>query len=313
MQESQVSSDDLRLVLALARGGSLSGAAAALGVDHSTAYRRLNALERRLGVRVAERRREGYVLTAAGTEMLAAAEQVADTLAGLERKLAGRDLQLEGSVRLTAPDDMAVALLSPMLARFQAAYPAIHLEVVTDNRMLSLTRREADIAVRPSRQPPEDLVGRRIGVLAGGIYAAPGLAAAHAGANDLAALCDSAWIGFEDSGRATVYGRFTYETIPPDRLVQRSNSLLMQAAAAREGAGLVALPCFLGDDDPGLARVLGPLDALTSALWLLTHRDLQRTARIRALLDFLHGELRATRARLAGDHSTARRSAGSLS
>lgn len=301
MQNSELSWDDLRLVLALARGGSLSGAAARLRIDHSTAYRRLNALEARLGVRVAERLRRGYALTAAGGEMLGAAERMEDTLMELERRLAGRGPQLEGTVRVSAPDDLVVALLTPILAGFQARHPAISIEVAAHNRLFSLSRREADVAVRPGRHHADDLIGRRIGALNGAVYAAPALAERCAGAQGPAGLGAAPWIGSDAGDSGHIYARFAARHLPAGAVVHRSNSLLAQAAAARAGIGLAALPCCLGDGDAGLRRVLPPQADLESELWLLTHRDLRTTARIRALMDHLHAALRAQSARLAGE------------
>lgn len=288
--------DDLRLVLAVARAGNLSAAARRLGVNHATVYRRLGALEAHLGARVFERLRAGYAPTAAGEDLLRTAARVEAEMDDLERRLAGRDHRLSGTVRVTAPDDVAEHLLIGPLARFRARYPDIVLELVLDNRMLSLTRREADVAVRPTAAPDETLVGRRVARLASAVYGAAAVAGrAPAGPADLAGR---PWVAWEEGAGPPAMARWMARHVPPDATVYRANSLLNLLAAIRAGIGLGVLPCFLGDGARDLGRVLPPQEDLATGLWLLTHRDLQRTARVRAVLDALYRDLRARRGQL---------------
>jgi len=278
---------DLRTLLAIARAGTLAGAARRLKVNHSTVFRRLGAIEDRLGTRLFERKDGAYVTTAAGEDLLRTAERVEAEVEALERRLSGQDLRLTGALRLTAPDDLAEVVVMPALAAFQASYPAITVELVIDNRMLNLTRREADIALRPTRQPPETLAGRRITTLATAIYAS---SAAPRPRDPLAA--EQRWIAWEEGAGPPPWTRWLAGNVDRHTIAFRSNSMLNLAAAARAGLGLALLPCFLGDSDKGLQRVSAALPELTTELWLLTHPDLQRTARIRALLDFLFDQLR---------------------
>ncbi len=281
--------DDLRYLLAVGRAGSLSGAARRLGVNHSTVFRRLGALEERLGVRLFERLPGGYVATAAGEDLLHGAERIESEALELDRRLAGRDLSLSGSLRLTAPDDVAERLLMGPLAAFRRAYPEISLEVAIDNRMLSLTKREADVALRPSTRPPDVLVGRRIGPLASALYATGETVPEN-----------GPWIAWEEGGGPPDVARWIERHIAPERIVYRSNSMLHLLAACRAGVGVALLPCFLADPESALRRLAPPDRALTTDLWLLTHPDLRRSARVRALLDFLFEALKPMRPRLAG-------------
>ena len=281
---------DLRTLLAIAREGSLAGAARSLRVNHSTVFRRLGAIEARLGARLFERQGGSYVTTAAGEDLLRTAERVEAEVEALERRLSGQDLRLTGSLRLTAPDDLAELLVMPLLAEFATRYPEITVELVVDNRMLNLTRREADVALRPTRQPPETLAGRRVAGIASAVYGAAGAAAGKAG--DIG----QRWIAWEEGGGPAPVARWIAEHVDRHAIGYRSNSMLNQANAARAGLGLAVLPCFLGDGDPRLQRVGEPLPELATELWLLTHPDLQRTARIRALLDLLYDALRSQRA-----------------
>lgn len=158
--------DDLRVFLAVARAGSLSGAARALSVNHSTVFRRIGAFEAALGVRLFERQSDGYLLTPAGEELRDGALRIEEEIASLSRKVAGQDLRLSGAVRVTTIDMLAFGLLPRHLARFRDAYPGIEIELVVGNTMLNLSRREADVALRVGNTPPETLVGRRVGRLA---------------------------------------------------------------------------------------------------------------------------------------------------
>jgi DNA-binding transcriptional LysR family regulator len=280
---------DLQTLLAIAREGTLAGAARRLRVNHSTVFRRLGAIEARLETRLFERQGGSYMTTAAGEDLLRTAERVEAEVEALERRLSGQDLRLTGSLRLTAPDDLAEVVVMPLLAEFRRGYPDITVELAVDNRMLNLTRREADIALRPTRRPPETLAGRRVGALASAVY---GMAAA-----DTAAAKEPAqrWIAWEEGAGPPQVTRWLADRVDRHVIGYRSNSLLNQASAVRAGLGLAVLPCFLGDSDRRLKRIDGPLPELETELWLLTHPDLQRTARIRVLLDLLYDQLRAQR------------------
>ena len=284
--------DDLRTVLAIARAGSLAGAARQLGVNHSTVFRRLGALETELGTRLFERAASGYSATAAGEDLCRVAERIEDEIAGLDRRLAGRDQALSGLLRLTAPDDVMERLIIAPLARFRQRHPEILIEAAIDNRNLNLTKREADIAIRPTKRPPESLVGRRIGPLAVAVYAPEG---APAESDSLP------WIAWEEGTGPASDARWLARQGPVETVVYRSNSLLNQLTACRVGLGRALLPCFLGDTAEGLRRLTPPLEELETDLWLLTHRDLRRTARVRALMDWLFEDLKDARAALAGE------------
>lgn len=301
MQSDSLDWDDLRIALAVAEAGSLSAAARSLGLSHSTVLRRLGAFEAKIGVRLFDRQPRGYAPTAAGLETREAAARMAAEVAGLSRRLAGQDLRLEGSVRLTAPDDVMETLLIDRLARFRRDYPGIRVEAVIDNRMLSLTRREADIAVRPTRSPDDALVGRRVASVATAVYGNPARVTFPAPARAPDTLAGCPWIGWEQGGAPASLGAWLRRAVPEPQVVYRTNSMLNQLTACWAGLGLALLPCFLGDTSPELVRILGPLDDLETGLWLLTHEDLRRTARVRALLDFLFEELKSQRPLLQGE------------
>jgi len=295
--------DDLHTVLAVARQGSLSAAAQLLGVNHSTVSRRIAALEKAAGHPLFRGQPRGQRPTAAGEELIRAAERMEAEILRLGRLLASPEVGLEGSVRLTAPSDIANALLPGPLARFRALHPGITVELVDDNRMLDLARREADIALRATNDdPPGFLVGRRVTHLAVAAYAGRAYLE-RTGQETIAAgaLADQEWIGWDAPLRTGGFRRWVQEHLPPEAFVYRSGSLENHRAAAEAGLGLALLPCFLGDPTPGLVRVLPPQPALATPLWLISHPNLKDTPRIAAMKDFLHTELKVREALLSGD------------
>jgi DNA-binding transcriptional LysR family regulator len=288
--------DDLRLVLAIAREGTLSGAARVLGVTHSTVFRRLGAFEKEMGVRLFDRFRDGYAATPAGESAAKLAARFADEVVMLERRLSGQDLRPSGIVRITTTDTIS-ALVMPHLFGLREAHPDIQIEVTISNAMANLTRREADIALRPTREPPETLVGRRVSEIAHAIYGSPEYLT-QAGHRDLAA---HEWIGLDDALAGTVISRWMRENIPEARIACRVDALPALRDAARAGMGVVMLPCYVGDAAGELRRaVRRTAKEPRSALWLLTHDDLKRTARIRVVLDFLAARLASERPLLEG-------------
>lgn len=294
--------DDLRHFLAVARAGSLSGAARVLEVNHSTVFRRISAFEEHLGVRLFDRLPNGYVLTPAGEQMREAALRIEEEIASLDRRLAGQDSRLTGTVRITTIDMLALGVLPRHLAAFRAAFPGIELELTISNSVLSLTRREADIALRVSNDPPETLVGRRVSRL---VFAAYG-STEYVARQPQADLGSHDWIGL-DSEHAPLALRFA-RFLPGVRPVFRANSVAATIAAAKAGIGLAALPCGLADMERDLQRVSSLPGDFTLDLWLLTHEDLRATARIRAVLDFLAARLAVEADLFAGLHPEAWRS-----
>ncbi len=282
--------DDLRLFLAVARAGSLSGAARTLGVTHSTVFRRIGAFEARLGVRLFDRMPGGYALTAAGEEMRNSVLRIEEQIAALALKVTGQDQRPSGMIRITTTDLLAVGLLPRHIAVFRAEWPGIEIEVVVADTVLDLTRREADVVLRIGNPVQETLVGRRVGRLAFAVYAASGPSAREPG--------DSDWIGYGSAHGPL--SRSLARWWPQMRQVFRTNSIIAAHAAARAGIGLAALPCVLADCDPELVRAASLPEDFMLDLWLLTHEDLRNIARVRIFLDFMAAALAANADLLEG-------------
>jgi DNA-binding transcriptional LysR family regulator len=273
--------DDLRYVLAVASAGSLAGAARSLGVNHTTVLRRVDAFEKRLGLRLFERLPTGYALTAGGEELIAAARRVDETVTALERKLAGQDLRLSGVVRVTTTDTLMGSILPAILAEFRASHPGIQVEIGVSNLMFTLTKRDADVAIRPVKDPPGTLIGRRVAKVAFAIYASPRYLAKH----KTSKLADHQWIGPDDSLADTSVAQWMRAQLAESEIALRADSFLALRQAAQAGLGLAALPCYLGDTASDLARVHRPISEMETALWILTHEDLRHSARIRAFTE----------------------------
>jgi DNA-binding transcriptional LysR family regulator len=279
---------DLMLVQALARAKSVRRAAELLRVHQSTLFRRLDALERDLGVRVFERMREGYALTPAGERMCALAQRTQQELDDLERHLRGQDMRPYGTVRVTTTDTLIATHLTPVLAAFRQAHPEIELEINISNQMLLLTKREADVAIRPTFEAPENLVGRSLCTLSVSIYASKSYLRRHRRIDDIAA---HPWIGPDESLAHVRWIRSLRKSYPDLAMPYRINSVHGMMQAAKAGLGLVMLPCYVGDAEPELARLRPPTQEPGNKLWLLTHPDLRQVARVRAFFDFAASQL----------------------
>ena len=287
--------DDFRLVRAIAETGTLAGAAEALGLNHSTVFRRLGAIEEEVGQKLFDRLRQGYEPTAIGADMAERAARMEADVAEFERRLVGCDPRPQGELRLATNDSFAAYLLAPMVAAFHSRHPLIRLDVIVGSSEINLARREADVALRATAEPPETLVGRRLAGLAWAIYATPELRAARPDPD----APDAFWIGYGGALRALPAAQEIERRAGPERVLYRLSSMVGQAEAAVAGLGYAALPCFIGDADSRLVRV-GDSFAADRSLWLLTHPDLRHAARVRAFMDFFGEALSRKRALFEG-------------
>ena len=279
-----------RVVLAVARQRSLVRAAQALGVDHSTVFRRLNTLEKKLGTLLFERLPGGaYQLTSVGERMAAAAERMEDEALAFERDVAGRDRQLSGLLRVTSAETLTYRLLTPHLAAFRTSYPGIVVELAIDNRILNLSRREADVALRPQRPKEGDLWGRRISGVAWAVYCARTYQESNRfKISTFKDIGHHPLIGWDEAAPRFGAADWLEQIATVDAFVYRTASLVNQLLAVKAGVGLAVLPCYLGDPEPDLARAFAkPIPELAAELWIVTHADIRNTTRVRAFFDFI--------------------------
>ncbi|HWU75155.1 MAG TPA: LysR family transcriptional regulator [Rhodanobacter sp.] len=271
---------DLRVFLAIAREGTLGAAARKLGQTQPTMGRRLQALEHAVGHKLFQRTPEGFVLTDEGSAVLSHAERIEEEAIAFQRQLAGQERHLDGMLRITASDWFAEHVLTPVIAEFAREYPRITIELLTDTRFLSLSRREADLAFRIKPFDEPDIVSRKLLQLPYGVYAAIDHPLPNAGDGQGARLItmDSALGGMPDVA-------WLQRMLPHARVAFRSNARAVQAQMCVRGAGVAVLPRPLGDAIAGLQRIDLGEEPPTRDTWIGYHRDMRRLARLRALLN----------------------------
>lgn len=272
--------DDLRHFVALAREGTLSAAARALDVDHVTVARRIAALEAASGLKLVDRRTRLYHLTADGERIAALAFHMEEAAFAVERAVRAAEPGLAGEVSISAPPSLANALIAPRLIELRRQHPGIRIILIGEKRSASLGRREADLALRLSRPTEPGLVARKIGQFGFSLYGAP---------NYLKETPPQAFafIAYDASMDEAPQQRWLRAVAGQRDIVLRTGDLENQAAAARAGVGLAALPHFLGDRDPKLVRYKTRTAEVARDVWLVVHRDLRRAPAIRTVMEFL--------------------------
>lgn len=288
--------DDLRVFLALAREGNLTAAARQLGVSHPTVARRTRALEVSFGARLFDRLPDRFVLTAAGEELLADAEAMERAAESIDRRSAGLSDTAHGTVRLSAGEAMA-AFVARHLPELRRNLQCIEIELVASHMLANLSRREADLLIREQVPDLASIVTRRLGRVAYAVYGAGALAPARPTRETLRQM---PWAGFDDDHDYMPGQGWLLDLLDGARPAVRVNDWLVLREAARAGAGLAVLPCYLGDGDPALRR-LGPvLEEVAADQWLLVHRDLRSLPRVRTVMDSLIQLFQRERAAIEG-------------
>ena len=292
--------DDLRIVLAVARQGSLSAAARTLGLTQPTVGRRVAALEAELGTKLFAATRLGQEASHAGRELVAHAERMELSALAAERCSVGRDSGMRGSVCVTATEWMIGSVLAPLVAPFTAKHPELELELLADVRHLSLMRREADIALRVSRFEDDEVVQRKLGVVTFGLYASDSYLARH-GTPSFSSGCPGHRLIALSKSLSKVPD---LEWLPgltfAAHVVLRTNGREPMASLARAGVGMACLPRLVGDRTAGLRLLRPPSPAPERVLWLGVHRDARKVPRIRATAAFLSTALARSLSRHVG-------------
>jgi len=295
--EHPICLDDWLLVARVAELASLVQAAARLGISHATAFRRLGALEAHLGVRLFERRAGRYQASAAGEALAEAGRAMQAQADAALLRVQGQDLRPRGLVRLASTEGVIGGLLLPLLPALRKALPEIQLQASARNDFHNLSQREADLALRPATEPPPHLIGQRVAPLRFCVYAQR----AKARSFQRAPLEQQPWLALDDSAAGSKALQWLAALLPLEQVDLRFSGLLMVRAACLQGLGLAVLPCFLGDAEPGLARVGAPLVECDSELWLLSHPELRETARVKAVRQWLLAALARQQPLLAGE------------
>lgn len=274
--------DDYRFFLAVARAGTVTGAAQRLGVNHSTVSRRIAAMEGAANVRLFTKQKDGYALTDAGLALLERAGATEHAVQAAERTLRAHDYTLTGELIITAPLALGVTVLTPIIARFRQVHPDIVLTLLSSDDIANLTRREADIAIRASNEPDEQLVGRKLCVQRTAVYARKDY-----------------WREHKDDPSLVVAGLkptkpdWARKAYPNAKIGCCVSGKLETLAAVEAGVGIARLPCRLGDPSATLMRV--PPRQLENDLdiWLLMQAEMQHAPRIRAFAEFAYQAFRS--------------------
>ena len=268
---------DLEVTLALARGGTLATAGERLGVDASTVFRSLQRIERGLGRPLFERTRSGYVPTDLASDLVAHAEHMEAAVEAARSAVESTPSQISGTVRITTTDTILHGLVAPALGSLRTVHPALGFELHTGNELASLTRRDADIAVRATKRPPQHLVGKHIGPIRVALYVGKGggvrkLGDVESGKAD--------WIAPDDAlpDHPSVVWRKRH--FPKTAPRYRVNSILSVAELVAQGLGVGIVPLFLAEGRKDLVRLSEPLDECETELWLLTHPESRHLRRV---------------------------------
>lgn len=284
--------DDLRVALAVFRGGSLSAAARALEVNQTTVSRRLQGLEQALGGRLFDRREGVHTPTALGTEVLAHGERVEAEMTALMAEVGAAGSTLSGAVRITAVGSILSIVLAPGLGRFTADHPDIHIQMIGADANLSFTRRETDLALRMGRPRAGAMLARKLTDVDYGVY---GARAVFPNGADVGENPAARWVGFDDSLADIAEHRWLMRHLGTqrarERIVMKTNSFQTLVAAIGAGVGRGIVPCFVGDHDPQLVRLGERAPVLKRELWLLTHQELVSWPRIQAVSEWIRGRV----------------------
>lgn len=284
--------DELRSFLTIARLGSLSAAARHLKVTQTTMGRRLEALHSRSGVRLLQKTPAGYMLTFAGERVLANVERMEAEAFAIERAITGEDTKIAGEVRITTVETFGARILIPLLQPLLAANPELRIELITATRALSLSRREADIALRLAPFEQLEVVVRRIGDMAFSAYADASYLARHGVPDFTDGAADHAIIALQEDLALLPEAKWLANLTPKARVQLRTNSRDAQLQAALSGYGIAALPCYLAHGQTSLAELVEPVVRLERGIWLGIHKDMQNVPRVRLVIDAIIDGLR---------------------
>jgi len=271
--------DDIRVFLAIARHGTLGAAGRSIAQSQPTMGRRLRALEASLGHALFQRTADGFVLTDEGSALLLHAQSMEREALSISRELDGSAARLEGLLRVSASDWFGMHVLAPICAAFTNRHPGVSVELLTDARLYSLARREADLVIRIVPFDEPDVVQRHLMHVPYAVYVARDQASTGGPPTHLVTMD----MGFSDMPDAT----WLREAFPQARVAFRSNNRHVQAIACAAGAGAAVLPRPLGDSHPGLMQWVGASQPPGRDVWMGYHRDLRRLPRLRAMLDWM--------------------------
>lgn len=276
--------DDIQVFLAVAKTGTVRGASRDLGITHATVSRRLHQLEDKLDAQLFDRTSTKHQLSTVGLSVHSAALKARENMAEISRLAFAQDTRLAGIVKFSVLESLYMAVLHPYLKEFQLQNPLIEIELITTEQLKNLAQREADIVIRITTNPPDHAYGRKLANSPLACYASPEYLK-----NRPELDC---WVALEHepANKPTI----------PARTILTSNSLTVAAETIKSGRGIGLLPCFMGDNDPGLVRMPNSKLIPDMEIWALMHEDVQNTPRVRLLMDFIYDVFSKEKDRIEG-------------
>jgi DNA-binding transcriptional LysR family regulator len=287
MMQAQHNWDDLRIFLAVARHSSLESAAIGLQQDATTLGRRVRRLEKQMGVALLERSRKGHALTPEGETLYGQTEQIEFLVSDIQTNIGGGAQQMMGTVRLSVTEAFGNVIIAPALHQLVTAHPGLNIELVANSGFLSVSKREADMAVLLSRPTRGRLKTRKLTDYSLQLYATPQYLATHGNPSSARDIEAHTLIGYVDDLIYSPSLRYYDEISPGLTPTLTSSSLLAQKQLACSHCGIAMLPRFVGEPEPGLTLVLADQVRIQRTFWLAIHEDIADHARIRAVTDFL--------------------------
>lgn len=280
--------DDLRFVLAVAETGSVNRAGQRLGVTHATVLRRIAAFEEQVGEAVFRKARSGYEVLPGKMSVIENARRVQDVMSAVTRDLKGQQTELSGEVRITSTDSLSQFVLPAIVAKIVKKHPGLELTLQSGNHHVDFGRLSSDIAVRPALELNDMLVGERVGDLGGAVYRAVD------GRNG--------WLGLSGALKGSSFGKWMAENVPQSEISQSADSFLVLKEMVALGQGQAFLPCFVGDQDPKLQRLINQPVSLSVPIWVAVQKELADSARLKVVSGLLASELREIAPQLAGEY-----------
>lgn len=281
--------DEIRTAYHVARLGTVSGAADALGVHHATVIRHVDSLEERLGVKLFQRHARGYTSTEAGLDLLQVAQATDDQFTQLVGRIKGRGGAVTGELVVTSLAAIS-SRLTPVLARFQEQHPGLSVRFLTGEELLRLEYGEAHIAVRagPAPQQPDNVVQRLCEIKAT-LFASESYIARHGRLESVDDLDGHVFVGLDGNKRGP-FENWLRANAKPDQIVFRTSEARVALDAVRAGVGMGFGLCWDAESGEDLVEMVPPIDEWAAPLWIVTHVDLHRTAKVQSFLKFLKEE-----------------------
>ncbi|WP_420862375.1 LysR family transcriptional regulator [Algirhabdus cladophorae] len=282
--------DEIRTAYQVARMGTVSGAADVLGVHHATVIRHIDALEGKLGVKLFQRHARGYTATEAGEDLMQVAQTTEDQFTQLAGRIHGRGAAVSGDLVITSVPPMS-QLLAQTIGKFQLEYPDLRTELVVDSRVLRLEYGEAHVAIRAGRQDQEpDNIVQPLGAMTTALYATKDYVARHGTLKGLEDIPNHRFVRLSTPNSRIPFNNWIMANVPSEYVVYKASSLLAVEDAVIEGVGIGFLPVYMAQNRDNLVEMIGPQKDWSTPLWIVTHVDLHRTAKVQSFTKFLKEE-----------------------